>query len=142
MTPQEFATKLNGREYRSEITRAEAAEAKAAGLVVVFGASDDLIEFDGAIEDEVDCYGGGYVLLDAQGLLPDREQCETDDEVDDYLTRKRAGPAKIVAEFGRVGVWNYSTSIPHATFDVLEDGDLYCRGIVFSLADLGGSLDG
>jgi hypothetical protein len=32
--------------------------------------------------------------------------------------------------------WSYETDIPHATFDVLEDGEVYCRGIVFALADL------
>lgn len=31
--------------------------------------------------------------------------------------------------------WAYKTDIPHVTFDVVEDGELYCRGIVFRLAD-------
>ena len=133
LSPQELATRLNGREYRLEITKAECAEAKAAGLVVVFGASDDLAIFSGAIDDE------GYIgtiLLDADGLLPDRDSCETDEEIFDYLTRKRAGVAKIVPAYGRDGR-TFSTRIPHATFDVYEDGELFCRGIVFALADLG-----
>ena len=32
--------------------------------------------------------------------------------------------------------WQYETEIPHATFEILEDGDKYCRGIVFDLADV------
>ena len=35
-----------------------------------------------------------------------------------------------------VPAWTYMTDIPHATFDVMDDGELYCRGIVFALADL------
>jgi hypothetical protein len=32
--------------------------------------------------------------------------------------------------------WTYRTDIPHATFEITEDGEPYCRGIVFALADL------
>lgn len=41
MTPKELAATLNGREYSCEITRAEEAQARKHGLVVVYGASDD-----------------------------------------------------------------------------------------------------
>ena len=44
---KEFANRLNGREYGQELTPAEAQRAKEAGIVVVFGASDDLMEFRG-----------------------------------------------------------------------------------------------
>lgn len=59
MTAAELAALLNGREYRKEMSRDEEQVAKAAGLVVVFGASDDLMELRGAISDEVGCYDGG-----------------------------------------------------------------------------------
>jgi len=29
--------------------------------------------------------------------------------------------------------FTYTTNIEHETFDIMEDGDTYCRGIVFSL---------
>ena len=32
--------------------------------------------------------------------------------------------------------WIYRTEIPHACFDILENGEKYCKGIVFSLNDL------
>jgi hypothetical protein len=32
--------------------------------------------------------------------------------------------------------WTFRTGIPHATFNILEDGDLFCRGIVVDLRDL------
>lgn len=53
MNAKEFAAMLNGREYRREITKAEEKEAKAAGLIVAFGASDDNLELRGAVDDEI-----------------------------------------------------------------------------------------
>jgi len=32
--------------------------------------------------------------------------------------------------------WTYGTQIPHACFDVMENDMEYCRGIVFSIADI------
>ena len=32
--------------------------------------------------------------------------------------------------------WSYETDIPHATFNICEDGELYCEGIVFSIDHL------
>lgn len=73
MTPKELAERLNGREYGSEITLEEMHIAKEFGLVVVFGASDDLMEFRGAIDDEGGCFGGGTVYFDQNGVAQDDE---------------------------------------------------------------------
>lgn len=54
-----FADAMNGREYRNEGSDALFAQMKRDGIVAVFGASDDLMEFRGAIYDEVGCYDGG-----------------------------------------------------------------------------------
>ncbi len=32
--------------------------------------------------------------------------------------------------------WTYETDIPHETFEIYEDGELFCIGIVFSTKDL------
>ncbi len=138
MTKEELAAQLNGREYREELTKDETAAAKAAGLVVVFGASDDLMEFRGAIYDEFGCYDGGEVLVDAQGML-DRSQIDDDDDeaIADFVSRKKSARA-IEAVWCVEGdySWAYKTEIPHSTFEVLDDCEPYCRGIVFALADL------
>lgn len=138
MTKEELAAQLNGREYCEEITKDEAAAAKAAGLVVVFGASDDLMEFRGAIYDEFDCYDGGEVLVDAQGML-DRSQIDDDDDeaIADFVSRKKSARAIEAVWCGEGAYsWAYKTEIPHSTFEVLDDCEPYCRGIVFALADL------
>ena len=55
MTLKEFAQKLNGREYNwPQFTKEDLAIAKENGFIIVSGASDDLMEIDGAINDEGD----------------------------------------------------------------------------------------
>ena len=142
MNKEKFAAMLNDREYRNEITKDEAAQAKAAGLVVVYGASDDLMEFAGALYDEVGVYGGGMALVDAKGVL-DRDQIDDDDDeaIAEFVARSKTAQSiealwNDSVSDASVPAWTYMTDIPHATFDVMDDGELYCRGIVFALADL------
>ncbi|WP_238474259.1 hypothetical protein [Pseudomonas cavernicola] len=109
--------------------------------MVVYGASDDLMEFEGAFRDEVGCYNGGQAKVDAKGVL-DRSQVDDDDEaIADYVVRSKTAQSiealwNASVSDASVPAWSYMTDIPHATFDVMEDGELYCRGIVFALADL------
>ncbi|HZX80292.1 MAG TPA: hypothetical protein VFE72_04975 [Lysobacter sp.] len=136
MQAAEFAATLAGAQYPFRLTPEQAATAKAHGLVVVYGASDDLMEFEGAIYDELGAYNGTVALVDATGLLPAREQIEDDDELRDYFSRQPR-TASIEALWDSEGYsWTYRTTIPHATFEVMEDGEPYCRGIVFALADV------
>lgn len=53
MTAKELTAMLDGREVLGEISRVESETAKEAGLIVVYGYSDDNVEFRGAIDDEV-----------------------------------------------------------------------------------------
>lgn len=136
MDAKELAAKLNGREYCREITDEECEQAKAAGLVVVFGASDDLIEFRGAIRDE----GGapGDVLIDAKGALPSWDSAsECEESAQEYFERK-AKARTITALWAKVPgyTWTYKTDIPHETFEIVEDGEPYCRGIIFNIGDI------
>lgn len=133
MTKEEFAARLNGREYLEEITKAEEAEAKQLGLVVIFGASDDLMEFRGAIDEEGGACGGTTAYFNADGLL----QNECEDEGCPYFEKIKKSAKTIKALWNTDGYsWTYETDIPHATFDIMEDGEKYCRGIVFSMSDL------
>jgi len=136
MDAKELAAKLNGREYLHEITRGEAELAKASGLVVVYGASDDLIEFRGAIRDE----GGapGDVLIDAKGALPSWDSAsECEESAQEYFERK-AKARTITALWAKEPgySWTYKTDIPHETFEIVEGGELYCRGIVFNIGEI------
>jgi len=133
MTKEQFAEMLNGKQYRSEMTSDDGELAKDNGLVVVFGASDDLMKFRGAIDDEVDCYEGGTAYLDSEGLFKD--ECSDDCS---HMLRERATCKTIEAIwFDPEGVaWTYETEIPHETFVIMEGDEICCRGIVFEMASL------
>jgi hypothetical protein len=140
MTKEDAAAALNGNEYRREGSKELFAAMKADGLVAVFGASDDLLEFRGAIYDEVGAYEGTTVKVDAEGLIPTWDSLEDASESEHaaYFRRKPNGVAieAVWAPGDPDASWLIITDIPHATFDIMEEGDLYCRGIVFALSDL------
>ena len=134
MTKEQLAEKLNGREYSCEITKEECAEAKAAGLVVIFGYSDDNVEFRGAVFDEVGIYGSGTLNVSRNGALPAHKDCDC--EFCGYH-EKAAKCATIEVEFDTAdSAWEFTTSIPHAVFSIVEAGEPYSKGIVLSIEDL------
>ena len=119
-----LAASLNGSDYGCETDNAaDMAFAKDKSMVVVYGYSDDCAELDGAVQDEISCYNGGAFWIDAKGRVSDTE---------------KAGYKKVEAVWcGPSGAsWEYQTDIPHETFNVYEDGELYCVGIVFCLNDI------
>lgn len=133
MTKDELCTILTGREYTKEVNNRIIDRMNGTDLVVVFGGSDDLMEFRGAIHDEVGCSGGGKAHLNSNGLLINR--CE--DDACPYFEHLKNRAATIEALWcAESGLsWTYKTDIPHSTFEIMEDGEIYCRGIVFNLAD-------
>lgn len=138
MNAKELAAALDGIEYPMTISADLRAAAKAVGLVIVYGHSDDLMEFDGAFEDELGCYNGGAVQVDTIGLIRAFEETAENgkDVLREYFRREGSGVV-IEALWGAEPrySWTFKTAIPHETFEVVEDGAPYCRGIVFALAD-------
>ena len=133
-TKEELATLLNNREYRHEVPNDMGRIAAENGLVIVFGASDDLCEFRGAINDEFGAWEGATVPLNKDGIVTN----ECDDDRCPYYAKKKGQAAKIHAKWCNGDIaWTFETDIPHATFDVIEDGEIFCRGIVFSLDNVG-----
>lgn len=124
MTAKDLAAKLNGREYLKEITPEEEKEAESNGLVVVYGYSDDNVEFAGAIDDEIGAFEGTTVCIDhSNGVVPVGEGVPFN---------------TIKAVWHDIGdtCWSFETPIPHETFNIYDDGELFCVGIVFSITDL------
>ncbi|UZW13216.1 hypothetical protein OSC52_15370 [Clostridium pasteurianum] len=130
MDIKEFAIGLTGREYGQEITKDEEKLAKELGLVVVFGYSDDNAEFRGAIYDEAGCYGGGEIFINKDGLI---EECECDCK---YFKLAKEKAKVIRAIWDKEYCWKYETNIPHAEFEIFDDGEKFCKGIVFDIKDL------
>ena len=76
----------------------------------MFGYSDDNAEFRGAVDDEVGCYDGGEIFRQGKCYI-DAMWCKD--------------------EFS----WTYNINIPHATFEIYDGDEKYCKGIVFDIAD-------
>ena len=140
MNMYELAGMLDGSTYGNEVNKETAELAKENGLVIVYGASDDLMEFRGTIDDEADVYNGGTIYLDENGLFrtPD---CSGDEDRCPYLIAARDRCKTIAALWNKRGsnwAWEYETDIPHADFRVFDgdDNSPYCLGIVFSVQDL------
>ena len=135
MTAKELAEMLDRREVGEEIEWGEEQDIKDAGLVVVYGYSDDNVEFCGAINDEVGAYNGTTVCLTPDGVLQEPD-CGQDDCP--YFAREREKAKTIKAVWHDEGgpCWTFETDIPHETFTVMEDGEPFCVGIVFSMTDL------
>jgi len=133
-----IASLLDGMEYGHQIPKDIRALAKANRIVIVYGASDDLMEFDGAIIDERGAYNGGVAYINADGLYSPDERC-----LDCKHTKAAFAVSQIITAIwcGENGYsWEYKTNIPHTTFEILEDREKYCRGIVFCLDNL--EIDG
>lgn len=136
MTLKEWAARLNGRQYTKEVSCAEEIQAKDDGVIVVFGASDDLMEFRGALRDEVSAYKGVTVRL-----TPDFKLFDCDENMDTlkYNAAEIESMPNITAvwlpenEHGEPkALWLYKTDIPHEQFEILDDDCVYCYGIVFN----------
>jgi len=133
MNAKEWAERLNWREYREEMTSTEEKQAEEDGMVIVFGASDDLIEFRGVIRDELLAWEGGvYKMTAAKDVVP-----VTDHSADMHraLPDVRAVWSPQTIDLDVWASWEITTDIPHETFDILENGELYCRGVVFAWVD-------
>lgn len=145
-----MADLINGNNYRNEITKEQQQLAKDNSLVIVFGASDDLIEFRGSFRDEQDCYEGGDIYFTNKGRFPNSDHLYWIEQIQDDLGIEIKLPLnKITAiwdsDIQVLGTpqrcsWSYKTDIPHETFLVLEqdedEGLYYCQGIVFNINDL------
>jgi hypothetical protein len=138
MNKEQFAELLNGRQYRNEITKEEEKLAKENGLLVCFGASDDLLEFRGIVYDEVGAYDGGSALLVKKkggkiDVMSEEDFKEVQEIMDDKELDFELPKVEVIAEWCPDDLecsWRIKSDLPHATFDIMEDGELYCRGII------------
>lgn len=129
MNAKEFAVMLNGREYGSEITKEESKLAKASGLLVCFGYSDDNLEFRGVYDEEVGAWEGTTVKFRL-----DKMRVVESDDCKDCLARTKQ--ITIVAEWSSADhdcSWYITSDAPYEGFDIMEDEEVFCRGAVIDV---------
>ena len=145
MTPKQIAQQLHGLEYplRENQLQHIFDAAKSDRIVIVYGESDDLVELRGMIDDESGCYEGGTYRFDIKGFLPLNEdgsfQCDeprTIQECRNFVERYDASFSITVFWDTLLAPWTYTLDerlTDFATFDIMEDESLYCRGVAFRL---------
>lgn len=106
-------------------------------LLVVLGCSDDLMEFRGIINDEVDCFNGGEVHFSKDGFILENAG---DRYIENFEELKKTAVNTIEAiwcdEQIKNVAWTYHSDIPHSLFAVYEDDGVYCLGIIIKGSDL------
>ena len=127
---------MHGRTRGAEISTGEEILAKDNGLVVVFGASDDLMEFRGAIHDEISARYGGLAWVMDDGTVIDNQNIS--DEEDEEMSNAAIPTVRSVWKPKEIqgASWLIKTEIPHSTFDIYDDENpeqIFCRGVVFAL---------
>lgn len=132
---KEFAKTLTDRNYGFELTKEEEQYAKDNNLVVVFGRSDDCLEIRGAIDDEL----GMDAHFTKDGLLEYDDDFGSMEEMINFIQGHvpEFKVFKIEGTFeDREFPWMFETKIDHATFEIYEDGEKSCLGLVFTLDSL------
>jgi hypothetical protein len=141
MNVKEWAAKLSGVEYDSGFDLGKYhKELKADGVIIAYGESDDLLEFTGACWSEVGAFEGAEVKIACrsrgEAFIFDEEENRDSAEFNRseiaamQTVKAIRGPEELDAG------WLIETEIPHETFDIMEDGELFCRGVVFSVNDV------
>lgn len=151
---KQIKEKINGIEYGTKIDNSIIDIAKNNNIVIIRGASDDLIDFEGAIYNELDCYSDN---IEEIYIIPHNGKYFAEyDTVEDlrfgsydltnllqtFLKEKLEKSIKIQVAycgvFNKDG-WGFQVETPkgykidYDTFDILEDGALYCRGLILDL---------
>jgi len=154
LTRQQLAERMNGNECRDEISDELETLAKENNLVVIFGASDDLVELRGAINDEC---GAGIFYLDRNGLI--QNECGDEDciyyrekleeglksgkiiEVKAWWCGECEGETLEDSIFDPIGKpnWCYTSIgilLKHSPFRIMEDNECYCLGMAIDLDEI------
>jgi hypothetical protein len=143
---KEFAAMLHGRDCRPNLTTDELLLTQQKGFVVVYGDSDDRVEFEGAISAEG--HTNPMVKGDPAGVLAlseDGELLDEDSELYSEYVRENRNVIKIFY-CNRDGLnWAFESDIPHETFLTYDGGydeeyadldDGFARCMVFELSAL------
>jgi hypothetical protein len=139
MTAEQLANKLDG---CTEISDTDKLIARDNNLIIVYGYSDDNIEFEGAIRDEVGAYGGETVFFKDGDLLHDcDEPCEHCSVGDDKVHAKVLTAHWSEESDGKEYSWvmEAGNGINAYSFDMrenAEDDEYFCKGLVFNKEDI------
>lgn len=112
----DFAKEIDGFEYPARELSIAGDKAKENNFVIIYGMSDDLLEIRGVIDDEIGAWDGVKITLGSTGV-----------NVNAVWSPKDKPDTS----------WEILVDCPHEKFHIMEDGDIYCIGVVIHSDDLG-----
>ncbi len=154
-TIEDLAKLLDGNEYRDELDNMANINVidlcKEKGWIVVYGASDDLLEIDGAISDELGAWEGCVAKFYKKGeFYPEYEEEDIYHKASEdsffAIDDKELNRIKFAKEDALIieSVWSPSgkdvsweincTGAPHVSFNVMEDDEVYCEALVIDIS--------
>ena len=129
-------------EYGDDIPANADKLAETIGAAIIYGYSDDGVMVDGVVSDQGSAYDSNTLWLDRKGFLPINEDLTLQNDepatVDECreIVKRFDSAVKLKAIWGDTGLaWRYETEVEHCTFEIREDGEVWCRGIVFLLPE-------
>lgn len=139
MNIKEFANRLDGREYGNEVTSEERAFARKNNWLIVTGASDDLVELDGVINDELGACDGGSWLLDSEGILSPFEDVESAEAAEEWLRLKEKAHKLEAFWKNESPPWSFKWHGPQpvAEFMIMDEHEPFCRGLIIDFGKEG-----
>ena len=157
-TIEDLAKLLDGNEYRDELDNEYNIDVedicRKNKWVIVFGASDDLIEFRGFIDDEDGAWDGALMKLVKPGdFYMEDEDAETYKKSNEYkfvpiseselkdIQNNRYQNTCVVEMLwdpkDSDASWQVNIKdVPFAKFNIMEDGELYCEAAIVDLSKL------
>lgn len=133
LTAKEWAEKLNGRQYREEVTPEEERELFSQNFLLVTGASDDIMMFYGFLNDE------HYDKVNFNLNEPIENNCEDNCPYFRlYLSNLKDADRVYYVEpvWGATDEysWTYKTDFGmYAEFDIMEDDEKYARAMIIDM---------
>ena len=123
MELKEFANLIDGRQYDYRMfTKEELQLAKDNRIVIVTGASDDLVELEGAITDEGDCWEGGKIYVKAipnGGIVHNCERSDVFGFTAKWCEEKDKN--------GKIISWTYDVPIEHDIMTKEQIHEALCK---------------
>lgn len=133
-------------EYPAEDIKGFVEELKADGIILAFGMSDDLLEFSGALNDECEAWNGTVERLvphkdGSVSVFDEDENKETAELNRLQIRRLTEVRANWCPENEKKEIWaSWHITSPDSeffgSFDIFEDGELYCRGLIIPVERL------
>lgn len=123
-TTEALAKLLDGHNLEEGMTKFVLKIARENKLVIVSAIGDDVVVFNGAFSDEVDCFRGGKIFMDKDGTYTKQSLDRTRKEINVFW------------EKNRTYLWKFLTLIPHHKYSIKREGRNFCEGIIFSMNDI------